>query len=298
MAVYKRKYTRYSGALTGELWRFAILPRYMLQTVFSNRLNAGAFVLALVPHLIALVLIYLRSHIDALIGLDMREPARELQYLSIDGNFFLTLFAVETFISFAIVAFFGPGLISPDLSNNALPLYLSRPFSRAEYVAGKLSILLILTSIITWVPGVLLFGLQTAMTELSWAADNFRILVAILVGSWIWILTTSLIALAMSAWVKWRTIATAALLGIYFVAAGFGTVTNAILDMPWGALLNIAANMTMVWRWLFLNESTYITTIPRQFAVPAWTGLAAMAVVCGVALALLAWKIRPAEVVR
>jgi hypothetical protein len=120
----------------------------------------------------------------------------------------------------------------------------------------------------------------------------------IIIGSWIWILTTSLIALAISAWVKWRTIATAALLGIYFVAAGFGTVSNAILDSRWGALLNMAANMRMVWRWLFLNESVYYTTIPRSFAVPAWTGLAAMGVICSIALMMLAWKIRPAEVVR
>jgi ABC-2 type transport system permease protein len=270
----------------------------MLQTVFSKRLYGAAFMLALVPHLIALVLIYLRSHIDALIGLGMGSAARDLQFITIDGNFFLTLFAVQTFISFAIVAFLGPSLISPDLANNALPLYLSRPFSRAEYVVGKLSILVILTSAITWVPGILLFGLQTIMTEWSWATDNVRILVGIVVGSWIWILTTSLIALALSAWVKWRTIATAALLGIYFVAAGFGTVANGILDMPWGALLNIAANMRMVWRWLFLNESVYNTTIPRVFAMPAWTGLAAMAVASGLALVLLAWKIRPAEVVR
>jgi ABC-2 type transport system permease protein len=264
MAVYKRTYTRYTGALTNERWRFLILPRYMLQSVFSKRFTGAAFMLALVPHLIAMVLIYLRGNATAFIGLDMPEAARSLGFLSIDGNFFLTLFAAETFLSFAIVAFLGPGLIAPDLANNALPLYLSRPFSRAEYVLGKLSILIILTSAITWLPGILLFVLQTSMTEWSWASDNVRILVGLIIGSWIWILTTSLISLAISAWVKWRTIATSALLGIYFVAAGFGTVTNAILDTRWGALLNMAANMRMVWRWLFLNESTYYTTIPGR----------------------------------
>jgi hypothetical protein len=35
-----------------------------------------------------------------------------------------------------LAAFIGPGLISPDLHNNALSLYLARPFSRAEYVLG------------------------------------------------------------------------------------------------------------------------------------------------------------------
>ena len=50
--------------------------------------------------------------------------------------------------------------MSPDLRNNGLPLYLSRPFSRTEYVLGKMSVLLILLSAITWVPGLLLFLFQ------------------------------------------------------------------------------------------------------------------------------------------
>lgn len=298
MAVYKRTYTRYSGPLTNERWRFTILPRFMLKTVFSSRMISAGLVFAMIPHLIALVLIYLRSNLDGLVALQLQDMAQELQFLNIDGRFFLTLFAVETFISFSIVAFFGPGLISPDLSNNALPLYLSRPFSRAEYVLGKLSVLLVLTSAVTWIPGLLLFALQTSLTEWSWATDNARILAGIIVGSWIWILTTSMLALAMSAWVKWRTIATASLLGIYFVAAGFGTVTNEILNTGYGTVLNMASNMRMVWRWFFLNETFYRVEVGPSVTLPAWTGLAAMAVICSIALLLLAWKIRPAEVVR
>jgi len=297
MAVYKRTFTRYSGPLTDERWRFLILPRYMLKSVFSTRWSSSALVLALVPHLIALVMIYLRSHIDALVALSF-QGARNLQFVSIDGHFFLTLFAAETFISFAIVAFLGPGLISPDLANNALPLYLSRPFSRAEYVLGKLTVLAALTSLVTWIPGVLLFAFQASMTEWSWVTDNSNILFGIVIGSWIWILTTSLIALALSAWVKWRTIATAALLGIYFVAAGFGTVADAILQTRWGTLLNMASDMGMVWRWLLLGENVYETSVGPYVTLPAWTGLAAMAAVCLIALGLLAWRIRPAEVVR
>jgi hypothetical protein len=161
-----------------------------------------------------------------------------------------------------------------------------------------LTVLAVLTSVVTWIPGVLLIGFQTSMTDWAWLGDNSNILFGIIVGSWIWILTTSLIALALSAWVKWRTIATAALLGIYFVAAGFGTVADAILLSRWGTLLNMASDMRMVWRWFFLGESVYHTVVGPPLALPAWTGLVTMAAVCAVALCLLAWKIRPAEVVR
>jgi ABC-2 type transport system permease protein len=296
MAVYKRTYTRYSGPLTSERWRFTILPRYALETVLASRFYTGALIFALIPHLIALLLIYFRSHIDSLAALGI--DARALQILSIDGGFFLQLFVVETFISFFIVALLGPGLIAPDLANNAMPLYLSRPFSRAEYVIGKLSVLLAVTSLITWVPGLLLFGVQTALTGLSWSWDNFRVLAGILVGSLLWLLTISLIALALSAWVKWRPVAAAALFGIFFVSAGFGTVTNALLLTRWGTLLNLASAMRMVWRWLFLKEAHYRIATPPFLTMPAWTGLLTLVVVCGLALLLLAWKIRPAQVVR
>src|SRR5262245_14468602 len=161
MAVYKRTYTSYSGPLTSERWRFAILPRYALSAVLGSRFYVAAFFLALVPHLIALLLIYFRSHVDALAVLDM--SFRGLQFINVDGGFFFNLFLAETFISFFMVALLGPGLISPDLSNNALPLYLSRPFSRVEYVVGKLSVLLAVTSLITWVPGLMLFLVQTSL---------------------------------------------------------------------------------------------------------------------------------------
>ena len=48
----------------------------------------------------------------------------------------------------------GPVLVSPDLVNNALPLYFSRPFSRAEYVLGKVSVLALLLSLVGGVMGL------------------------------------------------------------------------------------------------------------------------------------------------
>jgi ABC-2 type transport system permease protein len=296
MAVYKRTYSRYSGPLTNERWRFTVLPRYALETVLASRFYTGAFILALVPHLIALLLIYFRSHIDALVTLGI--DARGLQILSVDGGFFIQLFTVETFISFFMVALLGPGLVAPDLANNAMPLYLSRPFSRTEYVIGKLSVLLAVTSLITWVPGLLLFGLQTAFTGLSWSWDNLRILVGIVLGSMIWLVTISLIALALSAWVKWRPVAAAALFGVFFVSAGFGTVSNALLLTRWGTLLNLSSAMRMIWRWLFLNETQYRIATPPFGTMPAWSGLVTLVAVCGLALLLLAWKVRPVQVVR
>jgi ABC-2 type transport system permease protein len=297
MAVYKRTYTRYTGNLTDERWRFTILPRFALKTVFESKLNLLLFIGGFLPHLVGAILIYLRSHLDALMSL-APEAAQGLQFLRIDGTFFLTIFVIETFASFFLVAIIGPGLVSPDLGNNAMPLYLSRPFSRTEYVLGKLSVLVGVTSLITWVPGLILVGIQTSMVGFSWLSDNLRIVAGVLIGSWVWIVTISLIALALSAWVKWRPVAVASLFGVFFVAAGFGTVSNLLLDTRWGILINLAAAMSMIWRWLFLGESMIRIPMPPFEIVPAWTGLLTMAAVCAIALFMLGKKVRATQVVR
>jgi len=76
----------------------------------------------------------------------------------IDSRFFFVFISVQGTLAFVLTAFAGPGLISPDIANGALPLYFCRPFSRAEYVLGKASVLAILLSQITWIPGLVLFG--------------------------------------------------------------------------------------------------------------------------------------------
>ena len=94
----------------------------------------------------------------------------------------------------------GPPLVSRDLTNNALPLYLCRPFSRTEYVVGKMSIVIILLSAITWVPQLLLFLFQSYLEGWTWFTQNLWIASAIFIGSLVWILLLALLSQAISAW--------------------------------------------------------------------------------------------------
>jgi ABC-2 type transport system permease protein len=238
-------------------------------------------------------MIYLIHNLAALESVLPGGPATELQLLSVDGQFFMAVFIAESFLSFFLVSFIGPGLISPDLANNALPLYLSRPLTRSEYVVGKLAVLVSLISVITWIPGLLLMGMQSSFEGVSWLVENSWLAAGILVGSWIWMLTISLLALALSAWVKYKPVATASLVGVFFIAAAFGNTMNEMLDLDpeWGYLLNLPATMNMIWSWFFLERRTFQ-------GVPAWAGLLSMSIVCLLCLVMLQRKIRASEVVR
>ena len=70
-------------------------------------------------------------------------------------------------------------------------------------------------------------------------------------GAWVWILVLALLALALSAWVKWKPAAGALMFGVFFVAAGFGATINAVQRTNWGHLFNISYLIGSVWVQLF-----------------------------------------------
>src|SRR5947208_5256942 len=285
MAVYKRSYRGYAGSVTSEWSRFAIIPRYAYRGLFRSKIMTAFFVICFIPPLVFLFLIYLANNIGSFAKVFGVTGATSP--FAVDGEFFATYLGIQAGLSFVLTAFVGPGLISGDLANRALPLYLSRPFTRAEYVIGKMSVLLMLLSLITWVPGLILFGAQGVMGGREWLGHNVWVAWAVFAGSWIWILVISLLALALSAWVKWRIAAGALLLAVFFVAAGFGEAINAVLDVHWGKLINLMYLLETIWRQLFrLEEGSDIT------AASAWIVLG---LICWACLALLGRKVRAVE---
>src|SRR5262249_721536 len=129
MAVYRRSYKPYSGALTAPWSRFLVLFRYSRRSLFRSKIQTGFFVACFFYPIVCLVIIYLAHSASFLAELGI--PAK---FISIDNEFFFHFMSVQGVLAFLMTAFAGPGLISPDLANGALPLYFCRPFSRAEYI--------------------------------------------------------------------------------------------------------------------------------------------------------------------
>lgn len=296
MAVFKHAYKGYEGSLTPAWSRFLILPRYAFEEMRRKRFYSMFFLVSMLTPLIFALIIYIEHNLSAIKLLQLRD------LISINARFFLNFLGWQSMMAFFLAAFVGPGQISPDLANNALPLYLARPFSRAEYVLGKLSVLLILMSFMTWIPGLLLFILQASLEGNGWLGQNLRIANAIFFGAWIWILLLSLLALALSAWVKWKPMAGGLLFGVFFVAAGFGGAINGIMRTQWGNLLNLSHLIGAVWTSLFEqpmhrgNGAVFFRVHGDE--TPTWCCWVALLVICGFCLYLLSRKIRGAEVVR
>jgi ABC-2 type transport system permease protein len=300
MAVYKKTYRPYEGALTSSMGRFLVIPRYAFEDMQRSRFLTIFFLASFIYPLICALIIYVQHNASAL-GLLGVQGARNL--ISINVVFFMSMLGWQSMLALFMASFIGPGQVSPDLANNALSLYLARPFSRFEYVLGKMWILMVLMSFMTWIPGLLLFLLQGYLEGWQWMSDNARLASGLFFGAWVWIVLLALMALALSAWVKWKPAAGALMFGVFFVAAGFGVAINGVLRSKWGHLFNISHLIGSVWVQLF--EGTNKTTngavffrVPEGEDLPMWCCWAALAGFCAVCFYMLHRKIRGAEVVR
>src|SRR5580765_1354012 len=253
MAIYRRSYKPYTGSLTPAWSRFLVLFRYSRKTLFRSKLQTGLFVVCFFFPLLCLGAIYLAHNASFLA--QMGVPP---QILTIDNRFFFHFLGVQSVLAFLLTAFAGPGLISPDLANGALPLYFCRPFSRAEYVLGKSSVLAILLSEITWIPGLILFVIQAGFAGSNWTWGNLWIAGSLILSSLILIAILSLLAMALSAWVKWRIVAGTLLLAVMFFGKGFGEAINAVLRIDSGHFVDLVYLVATVWANLFSldNERT------------------------------------------
>jgi ABC-2 type transport system permease protein len=292
MAVYDRAYRGYSGPRTSEGARFAVIPRYALADVFRSRLLTALFVVSFVAPLITSIRIYLAHNLDAIATLDIGQGALA-QLLAIDPAVFLHWVVVpQSILAFLLALAVGPALISPDLRNNGMALYLARPLSRRDYVGGKLVVLLALLSAITWVPALLLLAFQGYLAGFGWVRDNLRLWPALVTGFGAWMLLLSLVALAISAAVKWKPLARLLFLALPFVLEAFGGVLNVTFRTYWGDVLRTTQLLDVMWTHLLGLEPG---TAPELSPGAVWLAFAAVAGLC---LAVLARRIRAYEVER
>jgi len=286
MAVYKRTYKGYEGSLTAPWSRFLILPRTSFSRLFQSKFLVVYLVACFFYPLGATAFIYLSHNLSFLQTFNI--PAGQL--VRINGTFFRVYCIVQGSFAYLLTAFVGPGLVAPDLANNALPLYFCRPFSRLEYVLGKMSVLMTLLSLVTWVPGLLLFGIQSSLAGREWMQSNLWIAGGIVGGLLLWDVLLSLIALALSAWVKWRIAAGALILGVYFAGGGFGAAINSIVRTRYGWLIDVSQIIGNIWSQMFRADGP--PDVPYSYSWIAW------GVACLICLAMLSRRVKAFEVVK
>jgi len=114
---------------------------------------------------------------------------------------------------------------------------------------------------------------------------------------------------AISAWVKWRLAARAALLAVFFIPTIFAAVVNEIFQTRWGHIFDLQALIRNVWSGLFgtfvrqtgnVEEARNgrVIRLITMTEPPLWASWFVLFLICAFCLWLLSRKVRAYEVVK
>ncbi len=187
MPIHDQGYRRYGGrrAPRGRAW--TVIAAAGLRMFFSRRAFLGLLLLSWFQFFVRAVQIY------AAVSLP------QAAFFAPTPETFRRFFAVQELFVFVMTVYVGAGLIANDRRANALQIYLSKPLTRAEYVFGKLTILMTLLLLITWVPAILLLLVQILFAgNVTFVRNNVYLLPAITLFSFIQVVMVSTTMLALS----------------------------------------------------------------------------------------------------
>jgi ABC-2 type transport system permease protein len=140
-------------------------------------------------------------------------------------------------------------------------------------------------------PGLVLFFVHSSLAGWQWMIDNFWLANSTFLSLWMWVVLISLLALAISAWVRWKLIAGAALVLIFFVGAGLAQAINSAIDTNKGNWLHFGYNASRLWLDLFDRGE-------RMDAISSEEAALSLLLMSALCVWLLWKKIRACEVVR
>jgi ABC-2 type transport system permease protein len=279
MPIHDQGYRRYAGQRFEAGRRWAVIARVGVRAMFSKKPFIGLLALAFLPFIVRAVLIYIATNVP-----------QSAQFVRITPATFRDFLTSQDAFVFFITVYVGAGLIANDRRANALQIYLSKPLSRLEYIAGKLAILMIFLMLVTWVPATLLLVLQVLFSgDLTFVRENLHILPAIAASSLLVSLTASMAMLALSSLSKSGRYAGILYAMIIFLSQAIYGVLRFVTGDTKIAWVSFSANLEQVGATIFRLKPTYET--------PWFVSLGVIAGLIAVSALVLERRVRAVEVV-
>ena len=187
MPIHDQGYRRYGGtrAAVGRAWQ--VIAGAGIRSIIAKRAFIGLMLFAWAPFVVRAVQIYVSANFH------------QAAFLAPKGETFRQFLETQDVFVFFVTIWVGAGLIANDRRANALQLYLSKPLSAAEYVAGKLAILFVFLIFVTWAPAMGLLLVQALFAgSFTFIRNNAYLLPAITLFSLAQVLLASSTMLALS----------------------------------------------------------------------------------------------------
>jgi ABC-type transport system involved in multi-copper enzyme maturation permease subunit len=187
MTIHDQSYRRYTGVreTPGAAWLVIALTG--IRSALGKKLFLWVMLAAWGQFFVRAVIFYLSANFP---NMDLLAPSAET---------FRQFFEMQGIFVFFVTIYVGSGLIANDRRSNALQIYLAKPLTRAEYVAGKLGILLFFLLLVTLLPAVALLLVQIMFSaSLTFLRENLFLIPAITLYALLEVLLNAFVVLALS----------------------------------------------------------------------------------------------------
>lgn len=278
MPIHDQGYRRFGGAREGRGRAWLVIARAGVRMLLERRLFLALLLFAWVRFLYEVVRVYLSTNVSQL-SIIATTPQTFREFLEFQGIwvFFVTIYA-------------GAGLIAGDRRANALQIYLSKPLTRLEYIAGKAAILAVFLLGITWLPALLLLAVQTMLAgSFAFVRANAFLFPAITVYSFLQVALATFAMLALSSLSK-----SARFVGIMY--AGVIFFTDAVFGMLKFVVRAGSASVVSPSQSL-AQLGDAIFRVPPRHDTPLAVSLLVVVAVLVVSAVVLARRVRAVEVV-
>ena len=278
MPIHDRSYRRYGGGrvVRGRAW--TVIATAGIRTLFGRRAFLGLLLLSWSQFFVRAVQIYAAANLP------------QAAFFAPTPETFRRFFGIQELFVFVMTVYVGAGLIANDRRANALQIYLSKPLTRAEYIFGKLTILMALLLLITWVPAVLLLIVQILFAgNFTFVRSNVYLFPAITLFSFIDVATFSATMLALSSLSTSGRYVGVLFAGVVFFSRALFNVLRFVTGASTLSWISFTVNLDQI--------GDVIFRLPPQFDTP-WPVSLLMIVGLIVASALvLERRVRGVEVV-
>jgi ABC-2 type transport system permease protein len=256
MPIHDQGYRRYGGskAPLGQGW--TVIARAGIRTMFAKRAFLGLLLLSWFPFFVRAVQFYAAANLPqaALLA-----PTAETFRQFLDQQ--------ETFVFFVTV-YVGAGLIANDRRANALQIYLSKPLTRAEYVFGKMAILVTFLLLVTWVPAIVLLIVQMSFAgNFTFLRNNLFLFPAITVFAFVEVVLVATTMLALSSLSNSSRYVGILFTAVLFFSSAMYGVLRLVTRSTSLSWVSFAANVEQIGDLIFRQPLKYDTPWPVSFLI-------------------------------
>jgi ABC-2 type transport system permease protein len=277
MPIHDQGYRRYGGdKARGRAW--LVIVATGIRAMLGNRRWIVLMVASWIQFLVRAVQFYLAANFS------------QAGMLSPTAATFRDFFDKQDIFVFIMTVTLGSSLIAQDRRANALQIYLSKPLTRAEYIFGKLGILVTFLLLITWVPAILLLVVEVVFAgNFTFLRANAYLFPAITVFALVEVVMVSTSMLALSS-----LSTNSRFVGILYTALIF--FSNAL----YGVLRAVTGSSMVSWISFGNNLAQIgdlIFRVPLRYQTPWPIALVMIIVLVGVSALILERRVRGVEIV-